>query len=86
MHWLYLLASITCLMLAPLRSMPTVGVLLLLAGALGFMVAFLLGWLNSRISSGSRDVAHMLSAEELRQMREQAAARKGAPPGTDTRG
>lgn len=85
MHWLYLLASVTCLLLAPLHSMPTIGVLLLLAGALGFMVAFLLGWLNSRIASGSRDVAHMLSADELRQLREQASARKAAPADTDTR-
>jgi len=85
MHWLYLLASIVCLLLAPMRSMPTFGVLVLLAGALGFMIAFLLGWLNSRIASGSRDVTHMLSADELRHMREQAGARKAAPQATTPR-
>ena len=78
MHWLYLLGSIACLGLAMHRSMPTLGVLVLLAGALGLMVAFLLGWLHSRISSSSRDAAHILSADELRALREQAEARKAA--------
>ena len=78
MHWLYLLGSIACLGLAMHRSMPTLGVLVLLAGSLGLMVAFLLGWLHSRISSSSRDAAHIMSAEELRQLREQAEARKAA--------
>lgn len=78
MHWLYLLASIACLALAMVRTMPTLGVLVFLAGALGFMVAWVLGWLSSRISSQSRDISHILGPEELRQMREQAEARKRA--------
>lgn len=81
MHWLYLLGSIASLGLAMHRSMPTLGVLVLLAGSLALLVAFLLGWLNSRISSSSRDVAHIMSAEELRQLREQAEARKAATRG-----
>jgi len=76
MHWLYLLASIACLALAMVRTMPTLGVLVFLAGALGFMVAWVLGWLSSRISSQSRDVSHILGPEELRLMRKQAEARK----------
>ena len=82
MHWLYLLASIACLCLAMLRSMPTFGVLIFLAGAFGFMVAWILGWLSSRISSQSRDIGNILGPEELRRMREQAEARKkaAAPP------
>ncbi|WP_290887532.1 hypothetical protein [Arenimonas sp.] len=78
MHWLYLLASIACLALAMVRTMPTLGVLVFLAGALGFMVAWVLGWLSSRISSQSRDISHILGPEELRAMREQAEARKRA--------
>lgn len=78
MHWLYLLASIACLALAMVRTMPTLGVLVFLAGALGFMVAWVVGWLSSRISSQSRDISHILGPEELRQMREQAEARKRA--------
>lgn len=78
MHWLYLLASIACLALAMVRTMPTLGVLVFLAGALGFMVAWVLGWLSSRISSQSRDISHILGPEELKLMREQAEARKRA--------
>ncbi len=78
MHWLYLLASIACLALAMVRTMPTLGVLVFLAGALGFMVAWVIGWLSSRISSQSRDISHILGPEELRLMREQAEARKRA--------
>lgn len=78
MHWLYLLASIACLALAMVRTMPTLGVLVFLAGALGFMVAWVVGWLSSRISSQSRDISHILGPEELRLMREQAEARKRA--------
>jgi hypothetical protein len=81
MHWLYLLGSLACLGLAMIRSLPSFAVLVLLAGALGFMVAFLLGWVNSRISSSSRDVSHIMSADELRQLREQAQARKAAQSG-----
>jgi hypothetical protein len=89
MHWLYLIASIACLALAMLRSMPTLGVLVFLAGALGFMVAWILSWLSSRIASQSRDVSHILGPDELRRLREQAEARRKAPgpgagPGPDS--
>jgi hypothetical protein len=78
MHWIYLIASLACLGLAMLRSMPTIGVLVFVLGSLGFMVAWILGWMSSRISSQSRDVSHIMSPEELRRMREQAEARKNA--------
>ena len=84
MHWLYLLASIACLALAMVRTMPTLGVLVFLAGALGFMVAWVIGWLSSRISSQSRDISHILGPEELRLMREQAEARKRAQEAKDS--
>ena len=76
MHWMYLLASLACLALAMVRTMPTLGVLVCLAGALGFMVAFVLTWVSSRISSRSRDVSYIMSGEELKRLREQAEARK----------
>ncbi|HEY9142520.1 MAG TPA: hypothetical protein VIM90_00610 [Arenimonas sp.] len=78
MHWLYLLGSLACLGLAMVRTMPTLGVLVFLAGSLVLMVAFLLGWLNSRIASTSRDASHIMTAEELRHLRERAEARKAA--------
>ena len=80
MHWLYLIASIACLGLAMIRTLPTWGVLVFLAGALGFMVAWILGWLSSRIASQSRDVSHILGPDELRRLREQAEARRSASP------
>ncbi|MBP6596129.1 MAG: hypothetical protein KA196_01310 [Arenimonas sp.] len=84
MHWLYLLASLLCLGLAMIRSLPTLGVLIFLAGSLGFLVAWILGWVSSRISSQSRDISYIMSPEELRKMREQAQARK--PPQSDEPG
>ena len=85
MHWLYLIASVACLGLAMIRTMPTLGVLVFLAAALGFMVAWILGWLSSRISSQSRDVSHILGPDELRRLREQAEARRrAAGPGPDS--
>ena len=85
MHWLYLIASVACLGLAMIRTMPTLGVLVFLAAALGFMVAWILGWLSTRIASQSRDIGHILGPDELRRLREQAAARReGTPPGPDS--
>ena len=90
MHWLYLLASLACLGLAMVRTMPTLGVLVLLAGSVGFMLAWILGWVSSRISSRSRDVSYIMSADELKRLRDQAEARKNqlsgqATPGNDRR-
>ena len=86
MHWLYLIASVACLGLAMIRTLPTFVVVLFLFGALGFLIAWILGWLSSRIASNSRDVANILGPDELRRLREQAEARKktdgpGAGPG-----
>ncbi len=83
MHWLYLLASLACLGLAMIRTLPTIGVLIFLAGSLGFMVAWILGWMSSRISSQSRDVSHIMGPDELRRLREQAQARKAPQPVDD---
>jgi hypothetical protein len=78
MHWLYLLASLVSLALAMSRSMPTLGVLFFLACALGFMIAWILGWMSSRIASQTRDVDHIMSPDELRRLREQAEANRRA--------
>lgn len=84
MHWMYLLASLACLGLAMVRTMPTLGVLLCLVGALGFMLAWILGWVSSRISSRSRDVSYIMSGDELKRLREQAQARKQSEAGQDS--
>lgn len=86
MHWIYLLASLACLGLAMVRTLPTLGVLVFLAGSAGFMVAWILGWVSSRISSQSRDVSFIMSGEELKRLREQAEARKNAQAGQATPG
>ena len=90
MHWIYLLASLACLALAMVRTMPTFGVLVFVAGSAAFMVAWIVGWVSSRISSQSRDVSYIMSADELKRLREQAEARKNqlsgqATPGNDRR-
>ena len=79
MHWIYLLASLACLGLAMIRTMPTIGVLVLLACSVGFMLAWILGWVSSRISSQARDVSYIMSSDELKRLRDQAEARKQAP-------
>jgi hypothetical protein len=78
MHWLYLLASLVSLALAMVRSMPTLGVLFFLACALGFMIAWILGWMSSRIASQTRDIGHIMGPDELRRLREQAEANRRA--------
>lgn len=78
MHWLYLALSIIFLLMAMKASLPGWVVFLLLLGSLVAIVAWILGWLSSRISSGSRHEMHIISPDELRQMREQAEARKAA--------
>jgi len=50
---------------------------------LGLMIAWMLGWLNSRVSRNSRDEMHIISPEELRLLREQAEARKAAQKNED---
>lgn len=86
MHWIYLLASLACLALAMVRTMPTFGVLVFVAGSAAFMVAWIVGWISSRISSQSRDVSYIMSGEELKRLREQAEARKNPQAGQATPG
>ncbi len=78
MHWLYLAVSILLLVIAMTPSIPGWVVFFLLLGSLAGIVAWIVGWLSSRISNGSRHEMHIISPDELRQMREQAEARKAA--------
>ena len=84
MHWLYLLASLVSLGLAMVRSMPTIGVLFFLACALGFMIAWILGWVSSRIASQTRDIGHIMGPDELRRMRDQAERNRAARAQNDS--
>ena len=76
MHWLYLLLAVA-LMLAASKAAGWL-VLLLLAASLVLFVAWMLGWVSTRISSGARNDSQIISPEELRRLREQAEARKAA--------
>ena len=76
MHWLYLLLAVA-LMLAASKAAGWL-VLLLLAGSLVLFVAWMLGWVSTRISSGARNDSQIISPEDLRRLREQAEARKSA--------
>ena len=76
MHWLYLLLAIVFLLAASKAAGWLV--VLLLAAALVLFVAWMLGWVSTRISSGARNDAQIISPEELRRLREQAEARKTA--------
>ncbi|KFN50720.1 hypothetical protein [Arenimonas composti] len=82
MHWLYLLAAFCCLALAMVKTMPSPLVLLFVIGAFVGVVAWIVGWMSARVSGASRDIGQVISPELLRQMREQAEARKAAqtPP------
>jgi hypothetical protein len=78
MHWLYLVVSGVLLLVSNMRVTPFwLGVLLVLASGVLFVV-FILSWMGSRLSGASRDEVKMISPEEMRLMREQAAARKAA--------
>lgn len=76
MHWIYLIVALV-LMLAASKAAGWLVVVLLLASLVGF-VAWMIGWVNSRISSGARNDMQIISPEELRRLREQAQARKAA--------
>lgn len=78
MHWLYLLFALLFLAMAMKSTAPGWLVVLLVLAALGLMLAWMLGWVSSRISSGARDDTSMISPEDLRRLREQAEARKNA--------
>lgn len=78
MHWLYLVLSVVLLLMAMKATLPGWLVFLMLLGSLVAAIAWIMGWLALRISSGARSEMQILSPDELRQLREQAEARKAA--------
>lgn len=76
MHWLYLLLALSALFAASKTAGWVVVVLLVLS--LILFVAWMVGWVSARISTGARTDAQIISPEELRRLREQAEARKAA--------
>jgi hypothetical protein len=78
MHWLYLLISLLFLAMAMKSTAPGWLVVILVIASLGLFLAWMLGWISSRISQGARDDTSMISPEELRRLREQAEARKSS--------
>lgn len=80
MHWLYLAIAIALLAVA-MKASGWIVVLLLLGALVGF-IAWMLGWVSSRISRGARDDTQIISPDELRRLREQAEARRAAAQAT----
>lgn len=78
MPWIYILLSIACLGLAIMGNLPFLMIVILLLAALGFLLAGVMNILAARLESNRRDDSKIISPEELRMMREQAAARKAA--------
>jgi len=78
MPWILLLLAIASFGLTFMHGLPFGITLVLLLMALGFLLAAILSFLSERLQSNSRDDTKMISPEELRMMREQAAARKAA--------
>ena len=80
MHWLYLVIGLALLAVS-MKASGWIVVVLLLAALVAF-VAWMLGWVSSRISSGARNDAQIISPDELRRLREQAEARRAAAQST----
>ena len=76
MHWLYLFIAMA-LLLAASKASGWLVVVLVLASLVGF-IAWMLGWVSTRISSGARNDTQIISPDELRRLREQAEARRAA--------
>ena len=76
MHWLYLLLALSLLLAASKAAGWLVAILLV--ASLILFIAWMVGWVSSRISTGARNDAQIISPDEVRRLREQAAARKAA--------
>lgn len=84
MPWILLLLAVVCFSITFSPSVPFLLTLLLLLAALGFLFAAVLSFMSQRLQSNSRDESKIISPEELRMMREQAAARKAAAQNSET--
>jgi len=78
MYWLFLLLALAAFVVA--FSTPHMSLLVLaLLAALGFLLAWARGWYVAKIGDASqRDAVPMIDPAELRQLREQAEARRAA--------
>ena len=76
MHWIYLIIALA-LLAAAYKASGWLVVILVLASLAGF-IAWMIGWVNSRISSGARNETQIISPDEMRRLREQAQARRAA--------
>jgi len=78
MPWILILLAVISFGLTFMTNLPLALTVILLLAALGFLLAAVLGFLSSRLDGNRRDDSKIISPEELRMMREQAAARKSA--------
>ncbi len=83
MPWILLLIAAVCFGLTFSTKIPFIMTVILLLAALGFLLAAILSFLSSRLEGSRRDDSKMISPEELRMLREQAAARKAAAEHSD---
>ena len=78
MPWILLLIAAACFGITLTKGLPTLLTVIFILAALGFMFASILSFMAARLESSRRDDSKMISPEDLRMMREQAAARKAA--------
>ncbi|KFN43794.1 hypothetical protein [Arenimonas oryziterrae] len=78
MHWIYLLIAAILMFAAMMARLPGWLVFLMMLGSLVAAIAWIVGWMSARISSGARSEVHILSPDELRVLREQAEARRNS--------
>lgn len=83
MPWILLLLALICFSITFSPSVPFALTVILILAALGLLCAAVLSFLSERLQSNSRDDTKMISPEDLRMMREQAAARKAAAQNSD---
>ena len=80
MAWLLLFGALVCFVLAISLNMGTGMVLFLLLAALVLLVAGTSALLQARLSASVRPETQMIDPAEMRRLREQAEARRQAPP------
>ena len=80
MAWLFLLGAVVCFVLAVSLNMGTAFVLFLLLAALVLLIAGTSALLQARLSASVRPESQMIEPAEMRRLREQAEARRQAPP------
>ena len=80
MAWLFLLGALVCFVLPISLHLGPGIVLFLLLAALVLLVAGTSALLQARLSASVRPETQMIDPAEMRRLREQAEARRQAPP------